>query len=446
MKTQRIGIADGSSTYRQSLLSAMSSFLVAPPFSKLKAPAGARWTASLLVWAALLMVWGPASSLSERWTETYPTLAKIFPGERRAGRTYQGFIKALVRWSPRLLLMLEGHWRTLMQQAAGKHWLVEGFVPIGVDGSRVALPHTQANLAAFGRGGKDRSAPSAWLVMLLHLGSNLPWAWKIARAIADERGLLKQMLPLLPELALLIADAGYTGYHFWQTLQQANGLFLIRVGANMRLLTKLGYAVREHESLVYLWPDHAARRSQPPLILRLIVLHDGRKPIYLLTNVLELARLSDAQAAKFYRLRWNLELFFRALKQTMGKRQMRSHAPLQAALELRWAVMGLALVGLWCLQSQNAVGGDPCRVSLASALRHLRALLRDPFKTCRPCKTLQNRLHHALRDAYHRKAPKVSGHWPHKKNEPPPGAPKIQPATPRQILAAQLLAQPQLAA
>ena len=385
------------------------------------------------------MVWEPAVTLGERFTQTLAALAGLFPGARRAGRTYQGFIKAWIAWSPQLLLGLEHYWRTLVRQAAGDQWTHQGWVPLGVDGSRMALPHTAANLQAFGCGGKKHCSPSAWLVMLLHLGTNLPWAWKIAKATADERGLLRQMLGLLPAGALVIADAGYTGYAFWQALQEAGHCFLIRVGANTRLLTRLGYAVREHDGIVYVWPARQARHGQPPLVLRLIVLHDGRKAVYLLTNVLEATRLTDAQAAEFYRLRWSLELFFRGLKGTLGKRQMRSHAPVQAALELRWAVLGLALLGLWTVRSLRGAGRDPRRMSLAGALRHLRAMLRDPARRGRRRETLAARLTGAVRDGYARRGPKSSGHWPHKKNDGPPRAPKITPATPCQILAAKAL-------
>jgi hypothetical protein len=275
--------------------------------------------------------------------------------------------------------------------------------------------------------------------MLLHLGTHLPWAWKIAKATADERGLLRQMLGLLPDSTLVIADAGYTGYGFWQALQEAGHGFLIRVGSNTRLLTKLGYAVREYDGIVYLWPRRQARDGQPPLVLRLVVLHDGKKPVYLLTNVLEAERLTAAQAAEFYRLRWSLELFFRGLKGTLGKRQMRSHAPVQAALELRWAVLGLSLLQLWTAQSQMARNRDPRHVSVAAALRHLRTALRDPAKCTGRCDTLPVRLAAAVKDGYLRRGPKHSAHWPHKKNEPPARAPKISPATAGQILAAKSL-------
>ncbi|MGA2502138.1 MAG: hypothetical protein ABSH20_30715, partial [Tepidisphaeraceae bacterium] len=46
-----------------------------------------------------------------------------------------------------------------------------------------------------------------------------------------------------------------------------------------------------------------------PLVLRLIVLQGPRGIIYLVTNVLSTKALSNRQTAKFYRLRWGVEIF-----------------------------------------------------------------------------------------------------------------------------------------
>ena len=66
-----------------------------------------------------------------------------------------------------------------------------------------------------------------------------------------------------------------------------------RVGANVRLVRQLGWT-REHAQVVYLWPDQAARKRQPPLGLRLVVVHDGKQPVYLVTD-LPKSRWSDRQ-------------------------------------------------------------------------------------------------------------------------------------------------------
>jgi hypothetical protein len=40
----------------------------------------------------------------------------------------------------------------------------------------------------------------------------------------------------------------------------------------------------------------------------LVVVHDGKKPWYLVTSVLDEKRLSNKQVAEIYRLRWGIEM------------------------------------------------------------------------------------------------------------------------------------------
>jgi len=74
-----------------------------------------------------------------------------------------------------------------------------------------------------------------------------------------------------------------------------------------------------------------AKKKQPPLELRLIELHDGRQPVYLVTN-LPKSRLSDRHACEIYAARWGIELFFRTFKQTFGCRKLRSQAAANVAV------------------------------------------------------------------------------------------------------------------
>ena len=127
-------------------------------------------------------------------------------------------------------------------------------------------------------------------------------------ARGSERSHVLSMLRLLPAGALLLGDAGFTGYDLLKALTDGGRWFVIRVGSNVRLLRKLGYAVEEHEGIVYLWPEGKKKKKQcQPLVLRLIRLVDGRgRGICLLSNVLDRRRLSDQAALKMYRLRWGV--------------------------------------------------------------------------------------------------------------------------------------------
>ncbi len=221
----------------------------------------------------------------------------------------------------------------------------------------------------------------------------------------------------------------------WKALIDSGRQLLIRVGANVRLLQKLGY-VREHDGIVYLWPDREAARDRPPLVLRLVVAHTGRHPAYLVTSVLDEERLSAPQVIAIYRLRWGVELFYRHFKQTFGCRKLRSHRGENAEVEATWS-----LVGLWslCLHGQVELASDAIpasRVSVAGLLRAYRASMREYRSRPEPGESLWDRLSAAVIDDYQRPN-KASRDYPRKKREPAIGAPEIRSATEFEIERAQ---------
>jgi hypothetical protein len=245
------------------------------------------------------------------------------------------------------------------------------------------------------------------------------------------------MLPCLPAAALLTADAGFVGYQTLQAILASGHQLLIRVGANVKLLRKLGYA-RESDGCVYLWPDREARRGQPPLVLRLVVAHNGKSPVYLVTSVTSTTRLSDEQVVQLYAKRWGIELFYRHLKQTFGRRKLRSAQADNARLELQWSLAALAAMALYALVQLQQQGIGPQRLSMASTLRFFRRTLRDYLHPTPPDGKLQKQLTTAVIDPYQRKH-KTSRDYPRKKQERPPGKPRIVVATREQIALATVI-------
>ena len=241
------------------------------------------------------------------------------------------------------------------------------------------------------------------------------------------------------EKTLFCADAGFVGYDLWNTIQDAGHHFLIRVGANVRLLRNLGH-VRESEGLVYLWPSKAMKEEQLPLILRLIVLQGPRGAVYLVTNVLSAKALSDHQAARLYRLRWGVELQFRSYKQTFGRGKLLSRTPQRALVELDWSLLGLWMIQLFAVKEQLAVGSPPERSSVALAVSVIQEAMHAwPDEVCNP-RVLRTRLSAAVKDEYHRTSSKRSRYRPHYKDVPSTGNPKIVNATAQQRQAYKSLA------
>lgn len=426
-------------SYPRQLRAAMSRFLPRQGLRLVPNHARERWTPRLLVVCMLLMVFSSAQHLQDRFAQARGTLLGMYPTRRRPGESYQGFITALSRISQRLLETVCQTLRRHVKQLAGPHWTVRGWVLFGVDSSRFDLPMTEAHEHVHGVGSRKNSGPQMLLTMLFHVGTGLPWSFVREGVLGSERHHLLQMLPWLPKKAMLIADAGFTGYELLQALIHRPMGFVIRVGSNVSLLRKLGYAVREQEGIVYLWPEKQRKKGLKPLVLRLIELSDGRnRKMYLLTNVLQREQLSEAAAAELYRLRWGIELIWRSIKQTLSRRKLLSDSPRNAEVELEWCVVGFWLLGLMSVQQLLEAGQLPGSWGVAASLRVVREALAAPGPR-RGRTPLRHRLSAAGKDRYVRHRSKKARHWPHKKREKPPGAPKARNATEAEVQLAQQL-------
>ncbi len=121
-------------------------------------------------------------------------------------------------------------------------------------------------------------------------------------------------------------------------------------------------------------------------------------------------------------------MFYRHLKPTFQRRKLRSASAENARVEMEWSLLGLWGMGLYAQAELLRAGIAPKRLSVAKMLRAFRRILRDYLHPSEHGKTLCRLLQDALMDAYPRKN-KTSREYPRKKQEKPPGAPQIHPAT-----------------
>lgn len=419
-----------ATSYRDDLQAAIAQWFPAAFFSRWSPRAGLLWTPQRLFWMVVLMAWSAEQTLGERFAAVRDLLAQLRP-RWALGSSYSGWCQATQTWLEPLRHAATQRLRRQLQAGAGPHWTREGWCAFAADGSRVECPRTAANEAALGCAGRRKTGPQLFLTTLWHMGLGLPWDYRIGPGTASERRHLEAMLPALPAAALVVADAGFTGYDLLRRIQASQRHFLVRVGANVHLLQRLGYAQREGRQTVYLWPDD--RRDQPPLTLRLIVLRRGSQRMHLLTNVLDAPALPLATAAVLYHMRWGVEVFYRTTKQTLQKRRMLSRTPGAAQAELHGAVLGVWLLGLATVTAVLARGGDPVRWSAAKARRHVRRWMRRAAGARLARRRLHTVLAEAVQDAYERRGRKQARNWPHKKQERPPGHPKIRPATRQEV-------------
>jgi len=381
------------------------------------------------------MAWDEGQTLDSRW-EHARDVAGGLHAHWSLGTSYSGFAAALVRESPRIVAGIKTKFREAMRAMGSRHQTRCGWRAFAVDGSRVESPLTQANEEGLGCAGREKSGPQVFVTTLWHMGLGLPWDFRVGPGTDSERRHLEQMLDDLPPDSLVVADAGFVGYEWCQRVLKAGQSFLLRVGGNIQLLTDLGWEHEERDGVVYLWP--LAHRDVPPLGLRLMVLRRDQQEIYLLTNVFDPKQLSDEEAGVLYEMRWGIEVFYRSYKQTLCRRRLLSRTPATCLAECSWTMLGLWLLGLLTVTRIVAKKMDPLSWSVALARNAVRRAMRGTIRGG-PCGRLFRDLAAAFKDGYQRRGPKAARNYPRKKREKPPGPPKIQSASPKEVQTAKQL-------
>lgn len=440
-------LPDGAVVHGTMLRQALAWVVDAGIFHHLPVHGNTKWRPADLVVLAVLWVWSDGATLTAAFAEAARWAATLFGSA--ALQSYQGLTGALVTWTAQLLPLLWERLHRRMEECGHGHWRVGRWLALAVDGSRVSTPRTVSNEKAFcaprygtgktakyrpkkrpGRRRRHRKPepvkPQIWTTLLWHMGLRLPWSWANGPSTSSERDHFRALLreQTFPADTLFCADAGFTGYDLWKAIRAAGHSFLIRVGANVTLLRQLGY-VQERHGVVYFWPDKAAKKQSPPLVLRLLHFRAGRCRMSVVTNVLDEQHLSVEQARELYQLRWGIELQFRTLKQTFGRRKLRSKTPERALVELDWSLLGLTMVQLFAVKERLALGEPPQHSSVALALRILREMLDRRLEPPAPGEDLRARLREATTDHYQRKRSKRARYRPAYKDKPSAGNPKI---------------------
>ena len=430
-------------------------------FSNVEVHGNAKWKNSgvvELIRLAVFWMWRPESSIVEAANNAITLVTRLFGSS--AVNSYQSLTNALGRYGDQICPLLKRRLHALMEQSDKTGFRVGLWLALAVDGSRLDVPRTLQNERQFckpkqkqkkkktkkrkkrGRHATSKKAPThkkkhynpqtvgpqMWLTLIWHMGQRLPWCWKAGPSYSSERHHVMEMLQTedFPQNTLFCGDAGFVGYEFWRSIHDQGHSFLIRVGGNVRLLKKLGWYVKEHDGIVYSWPESAMKKKQDPLVLRLLQFKDSRnRNIYLVTNVLNRRRLSPSQASDIFRQRWGIEVQFRALKQTFERTKLRSRTPEKASLELDWSLFALWIVQLLAHKEQINVREPNEKTSVAAVLQIVRRMMQHAADVRLPGESLKKQLAGAVTDTYDRKSKKKSRNYPRRKEEPATGKPVI---------------------
>lgn len=410
----------------RSLLDSLRTFLSPALWKQAQAArpgrASPRWTTQPLVLTLLVLTWSCGDSQEERFETARAFVAVSLPKRRRPGKTVRGFEKALARLPLPVLRAVAAGLRRRLAAVFAHRWLVEGFIPLGGDGTRLACPRTAALEQRLGQAGKPESAPMIGLTALVHLRLGVPWAWRWGKGTASERGPLLQLLPVLPTAALVVADAGYVGYEVARTLVEHSVGFLIRMSSQAtRYTARAVRPDRFRAGEVYYGPGAKQKGAagKPLLRLRLIRVRGKKKgnDVWLLTNVPP-PRLSAATAAQLYRWRWESEGLFRTYQRTLAKVKLHSRTVRLVHREAEGSLLATQL-----LLAQGALAMPRAGAARACSPRKVLLAIREELQGKRKGPRFGQRLRAAQREDRQRRSAKVKRPWPQRKEHKPPKPP-----------------------
>ena len=288
-----------------------------------------KWNPESLAIQAMIWSWQESRFVTDAFSAALEVCEDLELAH--VAKTYTAFQNALSRHADLFASVLRRRLQGLMEQVAGRHWRIGKWVPIAFDGSRTTAARTVSNEKAFcapnyGRGKTARyrkkkskgmrrrknernkpqpQHPQVWITLLWHMGVRLPWTWRLGPSNSSEREHVKQILreERFPKDTLLCGDAGFVGYDLWKAILDAGVNFLVRVGANVSLLSEYADYRRLKNGVVLCWPKGKMASGERPLRLRLVRAKIGKTWMWLLTSVLSDHQLTMAQIVQFYSMR-----------------------------------------------------------------------------------------------------------------------------------------------
>lgn len=233
-----------------------------------------------------------------------------YANQRRSWRLFAAVAQALMRQARRLY----------------QHDAAPVDLPEAVFALDASLIHLSARLFPWAAGGK-RCATAIKLHLLLALRGNLP-AWAACTKGPFPEVHMLDAVPVEPG-GFYVMDRGYINFHRLHRLTQQRAYFVVRARQHCRFVVRQSHPVDKATNVrcdqVIDLTHPPSRRSYPERLRRVRVWDEAnQKFLILLTNHFT----APAQSvAELYRRRWQIELFFKWIKQHLRLRGFFGNTP-----------------------------------------------------------------------------------------------------------------------
>jgi hypothetical protein len=357
------------------------------------------FTPLVTLWTFLAQVLDPNGSCRS-------AVAKLLAFLAAAGRGEKGqeglcdpetgpYCKARKRLPERLVSRLA---RESGQQLHGRYpagRLLGGRKVKVVDGTTVSMPDTPENQAAYPQPPTQKAGlgfPLARMVAVLSLNCAAvldaaigPYSGKHS----GETALFRTLLGSLEAGDVLLADRYYASYWMIAMLRARGVDSLFRQHQMRHIDFRRGRRLGRDDHLIVLrkpsrrpeWMDQATYGQMPEKLevreVRVRICQRGFrvKSMVLVTTLLDAELYSRQEIARAFRLRWNVELDLRSIKQTMHMSVLRCKTPAMVRKEIWMHLLGYNLIRTKMAEAAEHEGIEPREVSFAGAVQAISAFV-----------------------------------------------------------------------
>ena len=340
---------------------------------------------TLTFWLFLAQVLSPDGSCRETVTRF---LAQLFrQAEKTASPNTSAYCQARAK-------LKTGELRQAARQLAdrveerGENWRWRGRRVRVADGSGLSMPDTPPNQKRWPQSSRAKPGcgfPVMRVVGLFSLATGALIDFADGALAVSERTLLRSLWPLLEIGDVLLADRGFCSFADFYILarrgvdsvmrkdaRRLNAAVIKRLGKNDRIVEWRKTGVRPD------WLDERSWRELPERLwvreVKVEVENPGFRTriIWIVTTLLDHRAYPAGALARLYQRRWQVEIYFRDIKITMGMDVLRCKTPAMVEKEVWMRVIAYNLIRGLMAEAAAKHGERPERISFKGTVAALR--------------------------------------------------------------------------
>ena len=250
------------------------------------------------------------------------------------------------------------------------------------DKTNLTLPESPSLYKGFGahKGSRGLGPVCVELCCLFDLVSRAPLSFVYDKVCTSEHKLIKRLILHLKKGDLLLLDAGfYCGATFQKIITHGTHLIIpANSTASPKVLKKLGDSDYLCEIDDY--------EKKIPITVRVVYVHrDGFRRRRLLTSLLDPIKFPASELARLYHMRWDIETFYRDLKQTLRATSWHCQTPVTFHQELLVHMIVCCLIRIAMLEASRRHKLSVGQLSFSRALTEARLLLKKLLSLAEKC-------------------------------------------------------------